>query len=639
MMSLRTRCGPAAAATTTNGRGGTALQRSPLLPVSARLNPGGRGSSTRSGLHSSGSSGSSRRRSARPRSAAAAATAAAAAAVRPGRGSRASTTSVVAFRDAHRAQVLLDTATEFCRAWMAGRMEGPSERVLSYIAPLVSDDVEVEVHGLMSHCCDKGLEGMARLLAPEGHRPAGLALKHWHCRVCAANEDGDVVFCLLELRAEDEAGRHRSCYQVLKLDMLLDETARRITRVLERGQWDVAGDGTTPLLLAYAAQHEREYAGAQPDFGGPASRDDSSAGEEEGGSSSTSGGGGGSSVEGGGGGKGTKEGAQQQRQQRHRRHRSAVWGGQVVGSDFPVERIQPHSQVAQFTRGLDPEALKEVSRAWCAARCSSPPSPISSSTEPTFKPPTTPSATAPTATAPTATGTATGTSSGTGTAAATTTGTAPGPGREALDKLLSPDFRLWDAYGLLPLVCRVGDRAPPPLLGPETASAKVAAPPPKEQQGAPPAGSATAFTSSTQAGGGGTGFAMALMMGGGGCVAPREAVYDIIENAKAEYTVSLTPLDLAASYTHNVVFNHWKCVMTPKEAQAAGVRHQTDGEGRPLPLEQECIEVDIFDGEGRLSDVWMFRDAFEFEKHLIRARSQQLAAEVHAHQQQQQRSS
>eukprot|EP00198_Chlamydomonas_reinhardtii_P006987 XP_001696323.1 predicted protein [Chlamydomonas reinhardtii] len=68
----------------------------------------------------------------------------------------------------------------------------------------------------------------------------------------------------------------------------------------------------------------------------------------------------------------------------------------------------------------------------------------------------------------------------------------------------------------------------------------------------------------------------------------------------AEYDVNLTPLDLAASYTHN------------------GVGHQSDGEGRPLPLEQECIEVDIFDGEGRLSDVWMFRDAFEFEKHLIR---------------------
>ncbi|KAG2438495.1 hypothetical protein HXX76_005046 [Chlamydomonas incerta] len=547
MMCLRAKqCGPAA------GR----AQRSLLLPVSAHL-PYSRGSSISTGggrLARGPTAGSSGSRSV-----------AAAAAVRPGRGSRATSTSVVAFRDAHRAQVLLDTATEFCRAWMAGRMEGPTARVLQHLGPLVSDDVGVEVHGLLTHCADRGLDGMARLLAPE-QRPAGLQLRHWHCRVCAANEDTDVVFCLLELRAEDEQGRHRSCYQVLKLDMLLDDTSRRVTRVLERGQWDVAGDGTTPLLLAHAAAHEAEYAGAQPDLqDGGSSSGGSSESEEHERERRAIGGKGKEGKEG----KEGEEGAETQ--QRHRRHRSAAWGGQVMGSDFPVERIQPHSQVAQFTRGLDPAALKEVSRAWCAARCSSP---------------------------------------GGG-----------GLQREALDALLSPDFRLWDAYGLLPLVCRVGDRP----LGPQTASGAVAgaeAPPPA-------AASRTAFSSAQQPGGGGTGFAMALMMGGGGCVASREAVYDIIENAKAEYDVSLVPLDLAASYSHNVVFNHWRAVMTPKAVEVpAGVGHQADGEGRPLPLEQECIEVDIFDAEGRLSDVWMFRDAFEFEKHLIRSRTQQLAQEA-----------
>ncbi|PNW81807.1 hypothetical protein CHLRE_06g261050v5 [Chlamydomonas reinhardtii] len=581
MLSLRTdnKGGRAAAATATAASGRAA--RPLLLPVAAQL-PYSRGSSSRSRLAPLRPSvaGSSSSSSCSGRGA----PAAAAAAVRPGRVSRATATSVRAFRDAHRAQVLLDTATEFCGAWMAGRMEGPTERVLHGLGPLVSDDVEVEVHGLMSHCRDKvggACPGLARLLSPE-LRPAGLSLRHWHCRVCAADEGGDVVFCLLELRAEDEGGRSRSCYQVLKLDMLLDDTSRRVQRVggetvLERGQWDVAGDGTTPLLLSYASAHEGEYAGAQPDFGAPTSHTDSS-------SSSSSDAVEGEAAEGGGGkGKGKGEGAQ-----RHRRHRSAVWGGQVVGSDFPVERIQPQNQAAQFMRGVDPAALKEVSRAWCAARCSNPPA--SSSTQPHTSTPT----------------------------------SATSPHRAVLDALLAPDFRLWDAYGLLPLVCRVGDRP----LGPQTASGAVGvaaqpAPQQQQQQG-----------EREGSGGGGTGFAMALMMGGGGCVAPREAVYDIIENAKAEYDVNLTPLDLAASYTHNVVFNHWTCVMTPKAVAAEGVGHQSDGEGRPLPLEQECIEVDIFDGEGRLSDVWMFRDAFEFEKHLIRARTQQLQQDMHAAKQQ-----
>ncbi|GIL50065.1 hypothetical protein Vafri_6388, partial [Volvox africanus] len=119
-----------------------------------------------------------------------------------------------------------------------------------------------------------------------------------------------------------------------------------------------------------------------------------------------------------------------------------------------------------------------------------------------------------------------------------------------------------------------------------------------------------------------TGYTMALMMGGGGCMAPREAVFDIIESAKSEYDVQVTPIDLAVSYTHNVVFNHWHCKMTPRGAHAA-----MDSRGRPLAIKQECVEVDIFDSDGRLTDAWMFRDALDFEKHMMMSRRQQVAAE------------
>lgn len=68
--------------------------------------------------------------------------------------------------------------------------------------------------------------------------------------------------------------------------------------------------------------------------------------------------------------------------------------------------------------------------------------------------------------------------------------------RQALEPILAPDFRLWDAYGLLPLVCDVaGDR--PREEGQQ-----------QQQQ------------------------SKAVVMGGGGHVAPREAVYDILDRPK-----------------------------------------------------------------------------------------------------------
>ncbi len=69
--------------------------------------------------------------------------------------------------------------------------------------------------------------------------------------------------------------------------------------------------------------------------------------------------------------------------------------------------------------------------------------------------------------------------------------------RKALEPILAPDFRLWDAYGLLPLTCAVaGDR--PREEG-------------QQQQQQP---------------------SQAVVMGGGGHVAPRDAVYDILDGPK-----------------------------------------------------------------------------------------------------------
>ncbi|GLC45013.1 hypothetical protein PLESTM_001675600 [Pleodorina starrii] len=499
--------------------------------------------------------------------------------LRPRRPARsAGGTRVVAFRDAHRAQQLLDTASEFVGYWMLGRQEGPTGRVMTGLRQMAAEDVTADVHGLLVHTRDVGPDGLARLL-DSAHRPTGLTLKHWHSRVCAANEDTDTVFCLVEMRAEDEEGRPRSAYQVLKLDLLLDDGARRVTAVLERGQWDAVGDDLTPLLLAPMIEREvreeevegvvrEEEEEAMADWEAEAKLEDQEAAAAA-----------------------AAAAAEQPYPHLPRRHggsrdrpmrtRSARAGGEVVGSDLPVERIVP--------QGLGAERLRDAARAWCAAR--------SSGTDP----------------------------------------------RVILEPLLAPDFRLWDAYGLLPLVCSIGDRR----AGQQAAAAAAAiaggggavgavgaagsAAAGVEAAVSEPGGSAAVVSGAASSGGGPSGYTMALMMGGGGCVAPREAVYDIIESAKAEYDVQVTPVDLAVSYTHNVVFNHWHCVMTPKGPYAA-----TDGGGRPLPIEQECVEVDIFDGEGRLTDAWMFRDALDFEKHMMMARRKSLAEEEAEGRQQQQ---
>ncbi|KAG2483640.1 hypothetical protein HYH03_017517 [Edaphochlamys debaryana] len=406
---------------------------------------------------------------------------------RAGRSGRA--VRVVAFRDAHRAELLLSSAVELLGFWMLGRAEGPTPRVMSGLGPLLAPDVVGELHGLISHTTERGAEGLARLLSPE-HRPCGLTLQHWHTRVCAVDDDDDTVFCLMEMRAEDDQGRPRSCYQVIKTEWMLDDVSRAATRLLERGQWDSAGDGLTPVLLL----------GAGPE------------GEE--------------ALEG------------EQAPHRPPRVRSTRAGGEVVGSDLPVDHISVQSQVARFTRGLGAEQLKASSRTWCRARCSG------------------------------------------------------ADARALMDPLVAPEFRLWDAYGLLPLLCAVG--------GPHEGGTRVAG-------------------------------SMAAMAGhrGPGCVAGREAVYGILEAAKAEYDIDVTPIDVAASYTHNVVFTHWKCSMRPKHAGAGpGQGAAVDGSGRPAVIEQQAIEIDIFDTDGRLTDVWMFRDALDWEKHMVMARQRQALADA-----------
>ncbi|KAG2483642.1 hypothetical protein HYH03_017519 [Edaphochlamys debaryana] len=125
------------------------------------------------------------------------------------------------------------------------------------LGPMITPDVVGEMHGLMGHIKEKGPDGLAKMLSHQ-HYPTGMHLRHWHTLVCAVDDEDDTVFSLMEMRAEDETGKPRSFYQILKTEWMLDDVSRAATHLLERGQWDKAmvpptGPDTAAFLPPFTA--------------------------------------------------------------------------------------------------------------------------------------------------------------------------------------------------------------------------------------------------------------------------------------------------------------------------------------------------------------------------------------------------
>ncbi len=108
---------------------------------------------------------------------------------------------------------------------------------------------------------------------------------------------------------------------MLKLDLMYDDVALNVTRVTERGQWDVVGDDTAPLV-----EHEHQLQHMQQEQQGQARSSDS-----------------GWEMEGCGGEEGV---VQRLPHECHARR-------EVLGSELPVERIHALSQVGRFTKVRD----------------------------------------------------------------------------------------------------------------------------------------------------------------------------------------------------------------------------------------------------------------------------------------------
>ncbi|KAI8476496.1 MAG: hypothetical protein J3K34DRAFT_401522 [Monoraphidium minutum] len=128
-----------------------------------------------------------------------------------------------------------------------------------------------------------------------------------------------------------------------------------------------------------------------------------------------------------------------------------------------------------------------------------------------------------------------------------------GQPESVLDRALDPTFRLWDAYGVLPVLC-----------DPARRDAEDA------------------------------------------CCVKYDQVKDIIRQTKERYDIKCKLIDSAVSLDTNVGFTHWRSRVINKETKQ--------------PFEIEAIEVDLFGPDGRLKDIWMFRDPMDMEKKMLEAR-------------------
>lgn len=315
---------------------------------------------------------------------------------------------VVAFRDEHRAQILTETAREFLHAYNRGVEAGP-EAAMPALQSVTDPNIHVLVDSIGHRVSGYGSDALKQMIA-EGHKGAE-ADKAQKLRevICAANDEEDCVFCLLETKYPKAAG-----YQVVKLDVLLDETARRVESLRMRGQ-------QTPSAAEKLARPSEAGYDLHP------------------------------------------------------------------FTPFPFDHVEKRS-----AQEMDPSKMQNVSQGWCDARSS-------------------------------------------------------GKSEDVLDGILAPDFKLWDAYGVLPVLCDPAKRAQPDA-----------------------------------------------------CVVPRAAIKDIVRSMKDRYHISCDLQESAFSTDNNVGFTHWISHITNKQT---GEEFKVDG-----------MEVEIYDRDGKLRDIWLFRDPMDFEK-------------------------
>lgn len=194
---------------------------------------------------------------------------AAAAAAAKGRGRGSLQVAASSSKEGHRTQQLVDLAKEWGQAFAMGVCAGPTPAVMEALAELTDTYATVTSVHPLGRVAHVGMEGMAAKLEVEHDALAKVAAAvtgkpsaHTpRVAVAAADENADVAFTLLELPRADGV----TAYSLLKFDMMLDDTARRVAAVTERQHIGGAvvgkGDGTpTPLGTNFPMRRLKPWA-------------------------------------------------------------------------------------------------------------------------------------------------------------------------------------------------------------------------------------------------------------------------------------------------------------------------------------------------------------------------------------------
>lgn len=145
---------------------------------------------------------------------------------------------IIAFRDVQRAHQLMDTAQEFADLWVRGKLDGPLPEIIHGLDPLVDESfraISMSPTELKEH---KGLEGLKAKLQSD---VSDVRFGKYRTVASACNDDDDVAYALMEVTFVDEQGEERKGFQIWKMDVMLDDSVKRITAVTERGMLDPRG--------------------------------------------------------------------------------------------------------------------------------------------------------------------------------------------------------------------------------------------------------------------------------------------------------------------------------------------------------------------------------------------------------------
>ncbi|KAG1677394.1 hypothetical protein FOA52_010774 [Chlamydomonas sp. UWO 241] len=143
-------------------------------------------------------------------------------------------------------------------------------------------------------------------------------------------------------------------------------------------------------------------------------------------------------------------------------------------------------------------------------------------------------------------------------------------------------YRLWDGYGILPLVCGI-DKA----------------------EGTTPAS----------------------------CIQDYKGIVDMIFAAKAKYHIECKLVDSAVCTDCNVGFSHWRSHIRPFERPGGNFVMEVDVPLPPPFLIQgreatiDAMEIHIFNKSGKITDTWMLRDPMPEERQMmVEAKTKEEAA-------------